>query len=314
VSASRPARVDVHQHIWTTSLLDALAARTRLPFVRVSDGIAVLHCAGEQAWAIDVDSETPERRAELLRADGVDGAIVALSSPIGLEALPRDEAQPLIDAHLAGVHDLGGEFSAWGPVALDRPDPDDVDALLARGCAGITIPAGALACPDALAGVAPLLSRAEELHTMVFVHPGPAPGQPRPRDPSLTDPLWWAALTDYVAQMQAAWLTFATIGRRSHPTLPVLFAILAGGAPLHAERLAARGGPPLDLRDPLTFYETSSYGPAAIEAIAKCVGAEQLLYGSDRPVIEPPRTVWDAELQANAARVITGSEAEALAA
>jgi predicted TIM-barrel fold metal-dependent hydrolase len=309
------SRVDVHQHVWTAPLLEALARRERLPFVRLSDGIAVLHCAGEQAWAIDLQAEAPERRAELLRADGLDRVIVAPSSPIGLEALRREEAEPLIEAQLAGVAELGPGFAAWGPVALDRPDADDVDARLADGCAGITIPAGALAGPDALAEIEPLLARAEALRAMVFVHPGPAPGQGRRRECSLTEPLWWAALTEYVAEMQAAWLTFATGGRRQHPTLPILFAILAGGAPLHAERLAARGGPPLDLRDPLTFYETSSYGPAAIEAVAQRVGIDQLLYGSDRPVIEPVRTDWDARLQTNAGRLVMGVEpADAVAA
>jgi predicted TIM-barrel fold metal-dependent hydrolase len=315
VLVPRPAHVDVHQHIWTPPLLDALSRRECLPFARITDGIARLHCAGEQAWAIDLEAETPERRAELARADGLDRVIIAPSSPIGLEALPRNEADELIEAHLEGIDELGSQFAAWGPVALDHPDPDDVDARIARGCVGIVIPAGALAGPDALpgpdalAGVEPLLARAEQLGAMVFVHPGPAPGQRRPRDPSLTEPLWWAALTDYVAQMQAAWLTFATVVRRHRPALRVLFAILAGGAPLHAERLAARGGPPLDLRDARTFYETSSYGTTAIEAIAKLVGAEQLVYGSDRPVIEPPRSEWDIRLQSNAARLITGTPA-----
>jgi hypothetical protein len=293
-----PLHVDVHQHVWTAPLLDALTARQRLPFVRRTDDLAVLHCAGEQAWAIDLKSETPQRRAELAHADGLDRVVVAISSPIGIEALPRDEATELIDAHLAGVETLGSQFAAWGPVVLDRPDPDDIDALLARGCVGITLPAGALAGPDALAQIEPLLARAEALEATVFVHPGPA------RSSSLTEPLWWAALTDYVAEMQAAWLTFATAGRRRHPSLRILFAILAGGAPLQAERLAARGGPPLDLHDPLTFYETSSYGPAAIDAMASHVGIGQLVYGSDRPVIEPSRTEHDAILQTNAARLI----------
>jgi hypothetical protein len=35
------------------------------------------------------------------------------------------------------------------------------------------------------------------------------------------------------------------------------------------------------------FYETSSYGPAAVHMLEELVGAEQLLYGSDRPVVEP---------------------------
>ncbi len=306
-------RADVHQHIWTPALLEALARRERLPFVRGTDGIAVLHCAGEQAWAIDLAAETPAQRTALLRADGLDRVLIAPSCPIGLEALPREEAIDLIEAYLVGVEGLGPEFGAWGPVALDRPDPDDVDALLARGCAGMTIPAGALSGPDALAEVEPLLARAETLGMPVFVHPGPGRHR-RPRESSLTEPLWWAALTEYVSQMQAAWLTFAAAGRRRHPTLRVLFAILAGGAPLHTERLAARGGPPIDLRDPLTFYETSSYGAAAIEAMASRVGLGQLVYGSDRPVVEPTRTEWDSTLKVNAARILTDVATQAVAA
>ena len=69
--------------------------------------------------------------------------------------------------------------------------------------------------------------------------------------------------------------------------LTVLFAMLAGGAPLLSERLQARGGPPIELQDPRLFYDSSSYGPSAIEAMARRVGPEQLVYGSDRPVIEP---------------------------
>ena len=52
---------------------------------------------------IDVDSEAPERRASLVAADGLDLALVALSSPIGIEALPRDSALELIEAQLEGV-------------------------------------------------------------------------------------------------------------------------------------------------------------------------------------------------------------------
>ena len=137
----------------------------------------------------------------------------------------------------------------------------------------------------------------------LFVHPGPAEGNPR-CEASLTEPIWWPALTDYVAQMQAAWLAFATIGRREHPDLVVLFAMLAGVAPLLAERLATRGGPPVALRDPRVFYDTSSYGAGAIETMAQLVGAGQLLYGSDRPVIEPIPTDRDTALRVNAGRFL----------
>jgi predicted TIM-barrel fold metal-dependent hydrolase len=106
--------------------------------------------------------------------------------------------------------------------------------------------------------------------------------------------------------MQAAWLSFAALGRREHPGLQVVFAMLAGGAPLLNERLAARGGPNVDVRDPLVYYETSSYGPTAVEAMARRVGPDQLLYGSDRPVIEPQTTGREAILRANGGRVVSG--------
>jgi hypothetical protein len=104
--------------------------------------------------------------------------------------------------------------------------------------------------------------------------------------------------------MQAAWLAFATAGRSRHPDLTVIFSMLAGGAPLLSERLDTRGGPLVDLSDPFTYYDTSSYGPTAIEAMARRVGAPQLVYGSDRPVLEPLPTGREAILQAGAADLL----------
>ncbi len=292
--------IDVHQHLWTTPLLDALAERDALPLVRRSDGLTTLHSLGEQPYLIDEAAETPERREALLRRDHVERALIAISSPIGIEALPRDSALELIDAHLQGVAALPGQFAAWGPVALERPEPRDVDDVLARGSVGVSLPAGALVGPDRLELIGPVLERAAARGVPLFVHPGRAPGQ-WPGESSLGEPLWFPALTEYVAQMQAAWFTFAAFGRRKHPDLLIIFTILAGGAPLLSERLTARGGPALELRDPNTYYETSSYGPAAVEAMARRVGEGQLLYGSDRPVIDPVVTGREAVLQRNAA-------------
>jgi hypothetical protein len=126
-------QIDVHQHIWTEPLLDALAARRELPFVTRRRGVTVLHCADERPYMIDVASQSPDRRARLVHSDGLDLALIALSSPVGIEALPHPVASQLIDEHLAGVLALGPEFAAWGPVAVDQPDPDEVDHVLARG-------------------------------------------------------------------------------------------------------------------------------------------------------------------------------------
>src|SRR5436305_7802616 len=99
--------VDTHQHVWTAPLLASLSERKRLPFVRHADGLTILHCVGERPYVIDVEAEQPRAREDLVRADGLDIAVVALSSPIGIEALPREDAQELIEAHLSGVAALG---------------------------------------------------------------------------------------------------------------------------------------------------------------------------------------------------------------
>jgi hypothetical protein len=298
--------VDIHQHVWTTPLLDALAARNCLPFVRREDGLTVLHCGGELPYVIDTEAEAPDRRSQLLAGDGVDLAVVALSSPIGIEVLRREVAGELIAAHLDGVLALGEGFAAWGPVPVETPDPADVDDVLARGCAGVSLPAGALAGRDGLQAVGPVLERVQSHGVALFVHPGGVATR-QAREAAMNEPLWWRALTDYVSQMQAAWLTFATHGRRELPRLRVVFAMLAGGGPLLSERLATRGGPVVDLTDPLTFYDTSGYGPRTVDAVARWVGRRQLVYGSDRPVVEPVATGHDVELMRNSARLLSGA-------
>ena len=67
----------------------------------------------------------------------------------------------------------------------------------------------------------------------------------------------------------------------------------------------------MNLRDPLTFYDTSSYGPGMVDAMAQWVGQAQMVYGSDRPVLEPIRTRRDRALMENGARVMRGVGAAA---
>lgn len=279
-------RIDVHQHLWTEPLVRALAQREELPFVRHEQGLTVLYLAGERPYVIDVEAESLARRASLVAGDGLDRALLCLSSPLGIESLPREQARELVDAYHDGALALGEPFGVWGALALDGADADDVDAVLDRGCLGLSLPAGALANVDDLAGLASVLARLESRGAPLLVHPGPR-STPLAGEASLGDPLWWPALTRYVAELQAAWLAFVSVGRRSHPQLRVIFTMLAGLAPLHAERLVARGGPSGSPLDPQTFYDISSYGPIAVRQMAEVAGPGQLLYGSDRPVLEP---------------------------
>ncbi len=304
-------KIDVHQHLWSDPLVHALAARRELPLVRRENGLTVLHMAGERPYVIDLRGESAGERAALVALDGLDRALICLSSPLGIEGLAREYAVGLIDAYHEGALSLDGPFSVWGAMALDRADPDDVDRLLTRGCVGLSLPAGALASADALSDLRDVLARLELHGAPLLVHPGPGLGRPPgwgapvPREEtSLRDPLWWPAMTRYLATQQAAWLAFRVAGRARHPELRVVFAMLAGLAPLHAERLLSRGDPTANVLDPLLFYDTSSYGPAAVRMMAQVVGPGQLLYGSDRPVVEPaelhmPGALdWDAVAEA----------------
>lgn len=240
---------------------------------------------GEPDSTLSFDATNVALRTVEIRREKIDRALVALSTALGIETLPAEESLPLLEAHHRGVEGLPTNFGGWGAVQLEVPDPAEVDAAIGRGCVGISLPATALGDPGALERVGPLLARLEAIGAPLFVHPGPvAPaGEAGPRPPL---PVWWPALTDYVAQMQAAWFAFLHAGRREHPRLRVLFAMLAGGAPLQLERFVARGGTAPAEPDPLVFYDTSSYGTRMLEAMAGAVGVAQLVYGSDRPVVD----------------------------
>jgi hypothetical protein len=282
----RALRTDVHQHLWPEPFLVELGRRRQPPHLLPAPQGWVVRLAGEADHPVDPPAHDPDRRAAELRVSGIDRALLAPSAPLGIETLPEDEARPLLDAWHDAVLDLGPPFAVWGSIALERPDPDDVDRLLDRGAVGLCLPAAALATPEALARHGGVLERLERRGAPLFVHPGAASAAPTPRR-AASGASWWPALTDYVAQVHAAWHAWVGWGRAWHPDLTVLFALLAGGAPLHHERLAARGGPADAARDRRLFYDTSSYGPRTREAVRRAVGVDQLVHGSDRPVLDP---------------------------
>lgn len=301
-------KVDVHQHLLPEPLIAELARRKRPPALVRRRGGWTFRVAGEPDSVLSLEATDVARRGAELRRDEIDRALVALSTALGIETLPAEEALPLLDAHHLGVEALPSQFAAWGAVQLEAPAGEDVDALIERGCVGLSLPAAALADPGALERVAPLLARLEHHDAPLFVHPGPVADSGR-EAAAASLPGWWPALTDYVAQMQAAWFSFLHAGRGRHPRLRILFAMLAGGAPLQLERFAARGGTVPSAPDPLVYYDTSSYGPRMLRAMVEAVGPAQLVYGSDRPVVDPRAPQLDALgpalLSANPHRLLT---------
>lgn len=291
-----PCSVDVHQHLWPTALVEALRQRSRPPMLRGW----TLHLAGEPPYEIDpVDHDT------VARAAGESGtALVSLSSPLGIEQLPLDEATPLLTAWHIGARELGSPFRAWASISAVEPDLDALKGLLTEGFVGLQVPATSLAAPRAVERLAPVLELCETLGSPVLVHPGAVPAS------GIAEP-WWPVLVDYPAQQQAAWWAWHAVGRSIAPRLRLCFAAGAGLAPLQHERFAARSGRRFVV-DHDVFVDTSSYGRQGIDALTRALGIDVVVLASDRPYAEPPTrelldlgaAAWHAVAVANPNRLL----------
>ncbi len=270
---------DVHQHVWPEALLEALRRRSAPPRLRGW----TLELAGQPDYDVDPAGHDVGSRAGLARADGLDRVLVSLSSPLGIESVPGDAGAVLLDAWHDGALELPVPFAGWASAPLLELDVAGLERRLDQGFVGLQLPATALVDGEGYARVEPLLELLERRSRPLFIHPGPA------RPATGTVPDWWPAVVDYVAQMHAAWYAFRVHGRPRHPDLRVCFAMLAGLAPLHGERFAARAGD-RGVVDPGVFLETSSYGQRAIDAVVRVIGIDPLVHGSDRPYAPPPQS------------------------
>jgi hypothetical protein len=270
-----PLRVDIHQHLWPGELVEGLRRRTRAP--RLAGW--TLHLDGEADFTVDPAHHDPAVRTAEIRSEGGSLALVSLSGPLGVEWLPPEQAYPLLDAYHRGAAALPPPFGVWAAACLTEIDPAALRAQLDRGCVGLQLPATALADPAGFDRCAPLLDLLAGRGRPLFIHPGAAP-------PATQVPSWWPALVPYVQQMHQAWYAFRAFGRPRHRHLRVCFAMLAGLAPLHGERLTARGGA-AGAVDPAIFLDTSSYGPRAIDATVRALGIDSIVFGTDRPYAGP---------------------------
>jgi 6-methylsalicylate decarboxylase len=254
-------RYDVHQHFLPRPFLEVLRGRRDPP--RLAGRSLELR---EGSFPFDERAHDLGERLALLNRDGIDIAIVSLAPTMETEAQPE-----LRDAYHDGIREVVG--TAGGRLR----------ALAAGEC----LPGFAGACVSAaalLSGLGDLPRALSRAGGVLFVHPGP-PEKPPPKAPP-----WWASVTDYTAQMQAAYFSWIADGALRHPDLQVVFAILAGGAPFQLERLASRGHD-ASTPHPALHLDTAGYGRRALELCLEAVGPAQVVYGSDAPVIDSAPTL-----------------------
>jgi predicted TIM-barrel fold metal-dependent hydrolase len=256
------AGVDVHQHLWPTPFVEALSRRREPPFV---DG-DVLHLR-EASYPAGLDAHTLASRLTALDRAGLDRAVVSLQPTLGLQSLSADARDELERAWEEGALQMAASSSG----RLVPLSPRTARA----GFAGVSVGADAL---DDLESLGPTLD-ALRGSGFLFVHPVAGSGAPGL-------PGWWAAVVEYTSQMQRAYLGWLARGQERWPDVTIVFAVLAGGGPVQLERLACRSDSPEVVRHPNLFFDTASYGPRALRLAIDALGAEQLVFGTDVPVVD----------------------------
>ena len=208
------ATYDVHQHLWPVAFPRS-ARRTRC------SSAALPRRARDHGgrFPIDLAAHEPEARIRALDRDGS-------TSPCS-----RCK-RAWVSRRSASARETSSRRS--GPRTLQIAATSDgrflpLASRVRSGFAGMMLGASALLDFDRV-GPARCRSRAR---IPVFVHP--EAGAPPPEGQPSGGPI------DYPAQMQAAYLSWLGAGRERWPTLRIVFALLAGGAPFQLERLAHRG-------------------------------------------------------------------------
>ena len=232
---------DVHQHFLPPQLVAELRARRTPP--RLDGDLLEL---AEGTFPFDERDNDLDERLALLDRDGIDVAIISLAPTMETEGEPD-----LQDAYHEGILEVvaaaGGRLQALAAGAC------------LEGFAGACVSAHAV-----LRGLDTLPGELAQAGQMLFVHPGPpAPPADRMRPPggrrSSTTPRRCRPPTS----------PGSAAGVERHPELDVVFAILAGGAPIQLERLHSRGGDPDAALHPRLHLDTASYGA---RALALCAG------------------------------------------
>jgi predicted TIM-barrel fold metal-dependent hydrolase len=252
---------DLHQHLWPPLLIRALEGRAEVPRLR---GRVLELPSG--SWTVDLTTHDLDVRLAALDRNEIDVAVISLAPTLQLGA-------DLVDAY----HEDILEVVAASNGRLRALASDSVRDGFVGACVAATR-------FDDLDALAPLFAELQHSDQFLFVHPGPALTPAHAPD-------WWASVVGYTAQMQSAYAAWLAAGADAWPGMRVLFAILAGGAPIQLERLASRG---IDTRAVLhenVFLETASYGERSLELALATYGVGQIVYGSDWPVIDVEPTL-----------------------
>jgi aminocarboxymuconate-semialdehyde decarboxylase len=260
---------------------------------RDAEGNPVVHYPGDYNILVPGHRDI-EYRQRVLDEQGVDRQVLTLTTP-GVHVEQPDVAVRLArmvnDAFAAIVRERGHRFTALATLPLN--DPPEATRELERAMTRLGM-RGAMVFSNvnrvALADPVyePLWQKADELGTVVYIHP--------------TDPAGVEAMLDYWLMplvgflfdttLAAAALVFSGVVER-YPRIRWVLTHMGGAIPYLAERLDRGWRAFADCRQHINrppseylrtfYYDTVNFSPAALRLALDFAGPEHLLAGSDYP-------------------------------
>ena len=291
--------IDMHAHWRPAELIDALRARTREPrIMRNADGVEVLKTRiGEEP--LDKAFDDVAFHLERMDRQGVTSSVLSLlGSFCWIESQPLEVSLPLCrlvnDALSKICQKHAGRFTAHA--ALPLVDIAAAAAELERalalpGIVGTQIPANGFLTGKHAEKMRPLLEVANRHGAFLFIHHGPLPGDPFPRNANDTDNARRRNGTlDMQASLSSAMMTLClTDFLAPYPNAIIYLHNLGGNIPYEVERMDHRclldtpkeELPSARFRRAKVYVDCNSFGPHAIEAGVRLYGAERIVCGTD---------------------------------
>jgi aminocarboxymuconate-semialdehyde decarboxylase len=286
--------IDVHNHFYPPSYIDALQSRSSNVRVTIdADGNPLLHYPGDYNVAVRGHRDIAYR-AGVLQAAGVDTQIISLTTPGTHVETPANAARlaSLVnDAFARIVSDYRGRFLAYATLPLN--DPAASVRELERACTQLkmrgvmlfsNIDGVALADPR----YTPLYEAADSLGAILHIHPTAPVGVE-----AMTE-FWLMPLVGFLMDttLAAAKLVFAGVPEQ-FPRIRWVLSHLGGAIPYLAERLdrgfyafrecrANIDCPPSDYLKQF-YYDTVNFDPRALQLAIDFAGVDHILAGSDYP-------------------------------
>ena len=285
--------IDVHNHFYPPEFVaDIKKGPSRITVEEDADGNPVFVSPGDRNFLVPGHRDIDYRERVIADA-GIDMQVITLTTPGTTMEEPKQSAylaSHVNDAFAKIKQERPKRFTSLATLPLNDPKASvkELERVMTMGFAGVMV----YASVDKVAlrddRYLPLWEKANELGSVVHIHPNYPPGVEAMED------YWLMPLVGFMfdTTLAAAGLVFAGIPKR-FPRIKWILGHLGGAIPYLAERLD-RGFEAyhecrvnIDRRpsDYLKtfFYDTVNFDPKALRLAVDFAGPGQLLAGSDYP-------------------------------